>query len=238
LDHLENEAISVPGPFFRRIPLSFLGIEAREERLTNSVLRCPIAKSGKPPVSRRDRIAAAPHFRHKADLRMAELQSELFRQTETQERAMTALEAEVAQLKGAVSAMAAHAALPARVERAEVTALKGIILQPRLGLLDSLIDSQFPSLFEQFRAKRFNRLAGQPHQIPRRPRRPREHSDFGSGHRPERSRRLHGGGVGVALVEREVQEREQLPQGRRPLAEFLVHVSESARKFALRAEKG
>jgi hypothetical protein len=87
---------------------------------------------------------------------------------------MAALEAEVAQLKVAVSGVVAQAALPARVDRAEVdiarvaleagsveqlradiAALKEVVLQPRFRLLDSLIVPDFPRLFKEFRAKRW-----------------------------------------------------------------------------------
>jgi hypothetical protein len=39
--------------------------------------------------------------------------------------------------------------------RADIAALKEVVLQPRLGLLDSLIVPDFPRLFEEFRAKRW-----------------------------------------------------------------------------------
>jgi hypothetical protein len=68
----------------------------------------------------RRRISALEERWQQSDRQIAELQPELCRQTETQERAMAALEAEVAQLKAAAGGMAAQAALPARVDRAEV----------------------------------------------------------------------------------------------------------------------
>jgi hypothetical protein len=90
---------------------------------------------------------------------------------------MTALEAEVAQLKAAVGGMAAQAALPARVDRteaeiarvavevaavgqmrADIAALKEIVLQPRFGLLDSLIIAEFPPLFDESPRKHFKLL--------------------------------------------------------------------------------
>jgi TolA-binding protein len=54
-----------------------------------------------------------------SERQIAELQSEQSRETETQDRVMTALEAEVARLKEGAGGMGAQAALPARVNRAE-----------------------------------------------------------------------------------------------------------------------
>jgi hypothetical protein len=85
---------------------------------------------------------------------------------------MAALKAEVGQLKEAIGGMVTQAALPARVNRAEadiarvaldvaaigqmradIAALKEVVLQRRFGLLDSLIVPNFPRLFKEFRAK-------------------------------------------------------------------------------------
>jgi hypothetical protein len=115
----------------------------------------------------RRRISTLEERWQRSERQIAELQSKLSRQTETQERAMAALKAEVAQLKEAVGGMATQAALPARVNRAEadiarvaldvaavgqmqadIAALKEVVLQRHFGLLDSLIVPNFPRLFK------------------------------------------------------------------------------------------
>jgi transcription initiation factor TFIIIB Brf1 subunit/transcription initiation factor TFIIB len=50
---------------------------------------------------------------------IAELRPKLFRQIKSQKRVMTALEAEVTQLKEAAGVMTGQAALPTRVDRSE-----------------------------------------------------------------------------------------------------------------------
>jgi hypothetical protein len=102
---------------------------------------------------------------------IAELQSELSSQRKSHKQALRRFEAKVAKLKDVIHA------LPARVGRAEadiaraatevaqvgqlradVAALKRWTKPPPVappGWLDSLIASEFPPLFEEFRAKRF-----------------------------------------------------------------------------------
>jgi hypothetical protein len=129
----------------------------------------------------RRRISALEERWQQSERQIAYLQSELSRQTEAQERAMAALEAEVVQLKATAGEMAAQAALPARVDRAEadiarvaldvavvkqlradIAALNEVVIQPRFGLLDSLIVPDFPRLFKEFRAKRWALLSHPP----------------------------------------------------------------------------
>jgi hypothetical protein len=77
---------------------------------------------------------------------------------------ITRLAAEVAALRGhsegAQKQLAAHEEKLSGFDRteADIIALKGILLQPRLGLLDSLITPQLPPLFDEFNANRFNLL--------------------------------------------------------------------------------
>jgi hypothetical protein len=91
---------------------------------------------------------------------IADVQSELSWQTETQERSMAALDSEVAPLKEGTGEMTAQVRLLTCAGElcAEVVALKGVVVQPRLGLPNSLIVSPLPPLFDRCRAKRFNML--------------------------------------------------------------------------------
>jgi hypothetical protein len=114
----------------------------------------------------RCRISVLEERWQQSERQIAELPSELSQGTETQERAMTALKAEVAQLKEAVGGMAVQAALPLGVDRAEmdiarvgseagaigqlradIAALREVVLQPRLGLVNWLIVRNFLRCF-------------------------------------------------------------------------------------------
>jgi hypothetical protein len=118
----------------------------------------------------RRRISELEERWQQSERQIGELQSEFSRRTETQERAMAAVEAEVAQLKEAAGGMAAQAALPARVHRAEVDiarlASEAAELRTAVFALkswtapevDLLIIAEFPPLFEEFRRKRFKLL--------------------------------------------------------------------------------
>jgi hypothetical protein len=115
----------------------------------------------------RRRISVLEERWQQSERTIAELQSTLSRLTKTQELAMTALEAEVAQLKEAVGGLAAQATRVDRSDadiarvaseaaelRAAVKALKSWIA-PKV---DSLIIAEFPLLFEEFGRKCFKLL--------------------------------------------------------------------------------